>query len=141
MPTAIDTVPANPIRVMIVDDHASVRNTIAIALNAQEDMHLVGQAVNGREAVLLSGRIHPHVILMDVEMPEMDGITAIALIRRFQPQVQIIALTARLDSRPIHAAQRAGAYTILPKVVPYAKVIEEIRAAHASATTTWTRHE
>ena len=83
-----------PIRVMIVDDHAMVRTGLATFLEVSDDLELVGQASNGREAVDLCEQFQPDVVLMDLVMPEMDGVTATRIIRERWPQVQVIALTS-----------------------------------------------
>jgi len=82
------------IRVMLVDDHAVVRSGLAAFLLAFDDLDLVGEAGNGREAVRLAGQVKPDVVLMDLVMPDMDGAATTKAIREQYPEVQVIALTS-----------------------------------------------
>src|SRR6266545_5306654 len=81
----------NPIRLLIVDDHAIVRQGLRAIIRVTADLELVGEADNGRIAVDLATTLKPDVVLMDLVMPELDGVTAIALIKRSQPAIRIIA--------------------------------------------------
>lgn len=105
----------NTIRVMIVDDHDVVRRGLTIFLQAFEDLELVAEAANGAEAVQLCGETHPDVVLMDLVMPEMDGITATGLIRQKYPKTQVVALTSLRDDASIQAMMEAGAVGYLLK--------------------------
>jgi len=79
---------------MLVDDHAVVRSGLAAFLLAFDDLDLVGEAGNGREAVRLAGQVKPDVVLMDLVMPDMDGAATTKAIREQYPEVQVIALTS-----------------------------------------------
>jgi DNA-binding NarL/FixJ family response regulator len=97
------------IRVLIVDDHDVVRRGLIVFLRAFDDFILAGQARNGYEAVQLCATLDPQVVLMDVMMPEMDGITATRLIKETYPHIPVIVLTNFGDSRNIQTALAAGA--------------------------------
>jgi len=124
-----------PIRVMIVDDHAMVRTGLATFLEVSDDLDLVGQATNGQEAIELCERFQPDVILMDLVMPKMDGVTATRIIRERWPQVQVIALTSFQEKELVQAALEAGAISYLLKNVSMADLTEAVRAAHAGRST------
>jgi NarL family two-component system response regulator LiaR len=119
------------IHVMIVDDHAMVRTGLATFLEVSDDLALVGQATNGQEAVELCEQLEPDVILMDLVMPEMDGVAATRIIRERWPQVQIIALTSFQDKDLVRDALQAGATSYLLKNVSMDELIEAVQAAHA----------
>ena len=104
-----------PIRVMIVDDHDVVRRGLNIFFQAYDDLELVGEAVNGAEAVKLCDELKPDVVLMDLIMPEMDGITATGIIRRNHPHTQVIALTSFQDDESMQSMMQAGAVGYLLK--------------------------
>jgi len=122
---------ARSIRVMIVDDHTMVRTGLATFLEVSDDLDLVGQATNGQEAVALCEQFQPDVILMDLVMPEMDGVTATRIIRERWPQVQIIALTSFQEKKLVQDALQAGAIGYLLKNVSMDDLTEAVRAAHA----------
>ena len=124
-----------PIRVLIADDHDLLREGLATFLEARPDLTLVGQASNGVEAVRLCRELTPDVVLMDLVMPEMDGVTAIRLIHAAQPEVQIIALTSFGDDKLVRAALDAGATSYLLKNISAARLAEAIRATHSGLPT------
>ena len=126
---------SNPIRVMVVDEHGMVRKGIIAFLKNNPQLDIVGEAQNGREAVELCERLQPHVILMDLQMPEMDGITATRLIRKQFPQIQIIALTSFSDRAKVQDALAAGAISYLLKNVSGDDLAEAIRDAFAGRAT------
>lgn len=123
------------IRVLIVDDHAMVRTGLAAFLEVSDELDLVGQATNGRQAVALCEQSQPDVILMDLVMPELDGVTATRIIRERWPQVQVIALTSFQEKELVRDALQAGAISYLLKNVSMADLSEAIRAAHAGRST------
>ena len=125
----------SPIRVMIVDDHGMVRRGLAAFMRIFEDLELVGEARNGREALRLCAHQPPDVILMDLVMPEMDGSTATRAIREQFPQTQVIALTSFQEQELVREALRAGAISYLLKNVSASDLAEAIRAAHAGRST------
>ncbi|MFL7808086.1 MAG: response regulator [Anaerolineae bacterium] len=130
----------DPIRVMIVDDHAVVRSGIRYSLLAFPDLQLVAEAGNGREAVELCARVRgssamPEVILMDLIMPEMDGVAATTAILEHHPEAQVLVLTSFGSSTLVQAALRAGAIGYLLKDSTLKALADAIRAAHAGKRT------
>ena len=126
---------AQPIRVMLVDDHAMVRRGLATFLSVFDDMQLAGEAENGEEAIQRCTESPPDVILMDMVMPEMDGISATRAIRQQFPAVQVIALTSFKDAELIKNALEAGAISYMLKDVSADELARAIRAASAGRTT------
>jgi two-component system, NarL family, response regulator LiaR len=124
-----------PIRVMLVDDHTMVRRGLATFLKVFDDLELVGEAADGETALKLCGQILPDVILMDLLMPDVDGVTAIRLIRQRYSAVQIIALTSFKEEALVQSALRAGAIGYLLKDVLAEDLAQAIRAAHAGRGT------
>lgn len=124
-----------PIRLLIVDDHTMVRRGLAIFLRAYDDLELVGEAGGGAEAVRLCAQLQPDVVLMDLIMPEMDGIAAIQAIRQANPQIQIVALTSFGKEEQVKAALQAGAIGYLLKNVSADELAEAVRAAKAGQPT------
>jgi NarL family two-component system response regulator LiaR len=120
---------------MIVDDHAMVRKGLAAFLMAMDDLELVGEAKNGIDAVRQCERSLPDVILMDLIMPEMDGLAAIRAIRERWSDVQIIALTSFQEEDLVHQALEAGAISYLLKDVSADELEDAIWAAHAGKPT------
>lgn len=124
-------VPSRPIRVMIVDDHAVVCMGLAGIVNTQADMSVVAQATSGREAVELAEKHSPDVILMDLRMPEMNGVEAIAAIREIRPESAVIVLTTYQGDEDIRRALAAGAQAYLLKGMSHLKLLEAIRSVSA----------
>lgn len=129
------TTPTQPIRVMLVDDHAMVRRGLATFLKVFDDFALAGEADNGQAAIRLCEQAKPDVILMDMMMPEMDGPTAIQIIKQKFPQVQIIALTSFKEGNLVQRALEAGAIGYLLKDVSADNLAQAIRAAHSGRAT------
>ena len=125
----------DPIRVMLVDDHTMVRKGLATFLKIFDELLLVGEAENGGAAIKLCNEVKPDVILMDMVMPDMDGATATALIRKKHPQVQIIVLTSFKEGELIKKALEAGAIGYLLKDVSADDLARAIRAAYAGRAT------
>jgi NarL family two-component system response regulator LiaR len=119
------------IRVMIVDDHGIVRRGLTAVLRTFADLDLVGEARNGQEAVERCEQLQPDVILMDLVMPELDGVAATRTIHRRWPSVQIIALTSFQEKEMVQEALQAGAISYLLKNVSGGDLAEAIRAAYA----------
>ncbi len=117
----------NPIRVLIADDHAIIRKGIRAVLENVPDIELVGEATNGREAVAEAERLRPDVILMDLVMPEMDGIEAIRCIKAQQPGVRLLVLTTFAGEDKIFPAIKAGATGYHLKDSSPEKLMEAIR--------------
>lgn len=125
----------SPIRVMIVDDHDMVRSGLGVFLEAFDDLELVGEAADGREAIRLCAEVQPHVVLMDLVMPEMDGVAATRAIRQADPNVQIIALTSFNDQGLVQGALQAGAVGYLLKNASIEELAAAIRAARMGKPT------
>jgi DNA-binding NarL/FixJ family response regulator len=119
------------IRVLCVDDHPLVRKGIASILANEADMQLVAEAENGREAVRLFRLHRPHVTLMDLRMPELDGIAATREIRQEFPEARVIALTSFDGDQDIYKALEAGARGCLLKEMVHTEVLHAIRTVHA----------
>ena len=119
------------IRVLTVDDHQLLREGIAAVIENQEDMTLVAQASNGREAVESFRRLRPDVTLMDLRMPDMSGIEAIAAIRGEFPDARIVVLTTYAGDAQAAAALKAGAVGYLLKNLVRKELLETIRAVHS----------
>lgn len=118
------------ITVMCVDDHPLVRKGIASILATEASFKLVGEAGNGREAVEMFRELRPDVVLMDLRMPEMDGIEATKQIRQIQPDAKIIALTSYDGDQDIYKAIEAGVRGYILKEMVHTKVIDAIRTVH-----------
>jgi DNA-binding NarL/FixJ family response regulator len=117
------------IRVLIVDDHAVVRQGLRMFLGLDDEIEVVGEAADGREAIRLTRDLQPEVVLMDLLMPVMDGRTAIETIRQQMPDVEVIALTSVLDDASVSGAIRAGAIGSLLKKSDADELRRAIRAA------------
>ena len=127
--------PVLQIRVLIVDDHPMVRRGLATFLKVYEDFALVGEADDGMTALQLCGQMSPDVVLMDMVMPSMDGVTATRAIRQQFPAVQVIALTSFNDEALVAKALRAGAISYLLKDMSADEIAHAIRAAHSGRAT------
>ncbi len=123
------------IRVMLVDDHGMVRRGLAAFLSIQPDLSLVGEAANGQEAIAECERSQPDIILMDLIMPEMDGATAIKIIKERWPNIQIIALTSFPEKDLVHRALQSGAISYLLKNVSANDLAKAIRSARVGQAT------
>lgn len=123
------------VRVLIVDDHPLVRKGLQAILLSLDDMDVVGQAANGREAVAACEQTRPDVVLMDLVMPVMDGVTATRMIRERCPETQVVALTSFTDDEQIEGALRAGAIGYVLKNVSGEGIAGAIRCAHAGQST------
>jgi len=123
------------IRVMLVDDHNVVRSGLATFLKAYDDLELVGEARNGLEAVNLCRQKKPDVILMDLMMPEMDGIAATRAILADCPEMKIIAMTSFEDEQLVQGVLAAGAISYLLKNVTSDELATAIRAASLGKST------
>jgi DNA-binding NarL/FixJ family response regulator len=118
------------IRVLAVDDHPLLREGVAALISTEEDMELIGEASNGREALDLFRKFHPDVTLMDLQMPEMNGIDAIGAIRGEFPDARIIVLTTQPGDVQVSRALKAGARAYLLKGMLRKELLETIRAVH-----------
>lgn len=119
------------IRVVVVDDHDAMRRGLNLVLQTFDDLELVGEAVNGEEALALCADCAPDVVLMDLVMPNHDGVTATRAIRTRFPDVQVVALTSFHEHELIQAALQAGAAAYLIKDVSIDVLASTIRAVVA----------
>jgi NarL family two-component system response regulator LiaR len=119
-----------PIRVLLVDDHAVVRRGLRGFLELLKDFDVVGEAENGREGVAAADRLVPDVILMDLLMPEMGGLEAIAAIKTAHPEIEIVAVTSFIEEEKVTSALEAGASGYLLKDAEAEEVAQAIRAAY-----------
>ncbi len=119
------------IRIVIADDHSVVRQGLRMFLALDPDLEVVGEAQNGAEALKLAHELKPDVVLMDLLMPVMDGITAIGEIRKALPDVEVIALTSVLEDASVVGAIKAGAIGYLLKDTQSEELCRMIKAAAA----------
>jgi len=118
------------IRVLLADDHAVVRDGLRVLLEAQSDIDVVGDAANGREAVRLARNLHPDVAVMDIAMPELNGIEATAQLHDACPLTQVLILSMHSTTEHIFRALQAGARGYLLKDSAGSEVVDAVRAVH-----------
>lgn len=126
--------PDSPIRVLIADDHPVVRSGLVMILQQAMGIEVVAEAGTGLEAIALFGQHRPDVVLMDLKMPKMGGVEAIATIRQTHPDVRIIILTTYDGDEDIFRGLSAGARGYLLKNVTRQALIEAIERVHAGQT-------
>lgn len=119
------------IRILLADDHSVVREGLRMFLGRDSDLVVVGEANDGVEAIELVRQLHPDVVLMDLLMPVLDGITATATIRQEFPEIEVIAMTSVLESATVVGAIKAGAIGYLLKDTRAAEMVRMIKAAAA----------
>nr|PZN51103.1 MAG: DNA-binding response regulator [Chloroflexota bacterium] len=117
------------IRILIADDHAVVRQGLRMFLTLDSDLEVVGEAVDGQQALQLARELHPDVVLMDLLMPVMDGIQATSTLKQTMPDIEVIALTSVLEDSSVVSAIRAGAIGYLLKDTEADELIRAIKAA------------
>ncbi len=117
------------IRILLVDDQSLFREGLRTLLSVQPDIEVVGEAANGEEAIRLTASLHPSVVLMDLQMPVLDGAAATRRIRAAHPECRVIVLTTFDDDERVFEGLRAGAVGYLLKDAPSGKLVEAIRAA------------
>ena len=120
-----------PVRILIADDHEIVRQGLRAFLALDPALDVVGDAANGAQAVRLAHRLRPHVVLMDLVMPELDGIAATEAIRRELPDTHVVVLTSMLEDASVSGAVRAGAIGYLLKDTSAPELRQAIKAAAA----------
>ena len=118
------------IKILVVDDHFVVRMGVSTLINAQDDMTVVGEAANGKQGVELFRARKPDVTLMDLRMPEMNGIAAITAIRSEAPDARIIVLSTYDGDEDIYRAFQAGARAYLLKDMHHDELVNAVRAVH-----------
>jgi RNA polymerase sigma factor (sigma-70 family) len=123
--------PPTAIKVFLADDHGVVRDGLRLVLEAQGDMTVVGEAAHGRQAVRDVQRVQPDVVLMDIAMPELNGLEATQRIRDACPATQVVILSVHATTEHIFRALQAGAKGYLLKESAGQEVVEAIRAVHA----------
>ena len=121
----------SPIRVLVVDDHRIVREGLALIINREADIEVVGTAASGEEAVAAFTRDRPDIVLMDLQLPGMSGVEAIRDIRRLDPRARIVVLTMYGGDEDIHRALEGGATTYLLKDSLSDDLIRVVREVHA----------
>jgi len=117
------------IRLLLVDDHAVVRQGLRMFLSLDPDFEIVGEAADGNAALKLARELQPDVVLMDLLMPGMDGIEATGILRKEMPDIEVIALTSVLEDSSVVGAIRAGAIGYLLKDTEANELIRSIKAA------------
>lgn len=119
-----------PIRVLIVDDQQMIREGISLILKSHPDIEVVGEAANGREALAKVEETQPDVVLMDISMPELNGIDATAMVKRRFPKVKVLTLTVHDAEGYILQLLRAGASGYIVKKAAGDELVEAIRSVH-----------
>ena len=119
-----------PIRIYVVDDHPMIRQGLAAMLAGEPDVQWVGEAVDGADAVRGAPAADPHVVLMDLLMPRMDGVAAIGALRPLLPKTRFIVLAGVLETAEVRRAMSAGAIGFLLKSADTRELIDVIRSAH-----------
>jgi two-component system NarL family response regulator len=117
-----------PIRIIIADDHRMMRDALITVLNEAPDMDVVGTAENGRDAVALARELEPDVVVMDIGMPDLNGVDATARIHLRNPEIKIIALSTYADKRFINEMSDAGATGYVAKASAATELMTAIRA-------------
>ena len=120
---------AAPAQLLIVDDHDLMRETTRLMLEGEPDLEVVGEAVNGRHALELCRQLRPDLVLMDVRMPEMDGLTATRAIKEELPAISVLLVTAHESDDYRWEGARAGAAGYILKDAPRQQLLEAVRKA------------
>ena len=115
------------ISVLIAEDHETVREGLRLIVNAQEDMRVCGEAGNGREAITLAQELSPDVLLMDISMPDLNGLTAAAKLKRIAPQIKILTLTRHTDEAYLQELLQAGVSGYVLKQSAASELLRAIR--------------
>jgi len=124
----------NPIRVLLVEDHETVREGLRLLLDSQSDMEVVAEACDGRAAVEYNERFRPHVVVMDLSMPDMNGLQATQAIKRSHPETAIVALTRHNDAPFVDELRKAGASAYVLKQSPSRELLDAVRVAAVGGT-------
>jgi two-component system, NarL family, response regulator NreC len=127
----MDKQKVGPLRVVLADDHVTVRHGLRLLLDAQPDLTVVGEADDGRAALQRVQELDPDVVVMDISMPGMSGLSATRVLKEARPRVAIVVLTRHADDAYLHEMLRAGAAAFVLKQSPSTELIQAIRAAAA----------
>ena len=127
-------------RILIVDDHPLTRDALA-GLLAQNGFDVVGQAGSGAEAIIKAGELQPDLVLLDLSMPEMDGLTALPQVREAAPQTEVVVLTASEDEHNLLGAIRSGAAGYLLKSEPPERIVAFLRGVAQSDNVAVLEHQ
>jgi len=122
------------INIVLADDHKVLRHGLSQAIKSEQDMEITGQAENGYEAIKLAQELVPDIVIMDIAMPELNGIEATRQILKTHPQVKIIALSMHSNKKFIHEMFKAGARGYLLKDCEYSELINAIRIVMSNKT-------
>jgi DNA-binding NarL/FixJ family response regulator len=118
----------NKLRILLADDHQMFREGLRAIVNSQTDMEVVGEADNGREAVRLAQQLQPDVVVMDISMPEMNGLKATERLKESSPAINVLTLTRHADAGYLHQLLRAGAGGYVLKRSAVEELVRAIRA-------------
>lgn len=118
----------NKIKILIAEDHETVREGLKMIVEAQDDLEVIGLAGDGREAIRLAEELKPDIVLMDVSMPELNGLIATAKLKRIQPDIKILTLTRHTDGAYLQELLQAGVSGYVLKQSAAAELIRAIRA-------------
>jgi len=127
----MDKQKVGPLRVVLADDHVTVRHGLRLILDAQPDLTVVGEADDGRATLQRVQELDPDVVVMDISMPGMSGLSATRVLKEARPRVAIVVLTRHADDAYLHEMLRAGAAAFVLKQSPSTELIQAIRAAAA----------
>ncbi len=125
---------SEPIRILVADDHPVVRDGLVAVLSTQPDFAVAGEAGSGAEAVRKAADLQPDLVLLDLEMPGMDGVEALEQMRAHDPNVRVIVFTAFDSDDRILAAVQAGAQGYILKGAPRDQLFEAVRVVHAGGS-------
>ncbi len=123
---------ARHIRVLLVDDHARFRQTLRTDLETFPNIDIVGEVTNGEDAVVSAATLHPTVVIMDINMPRMDGITATRFIKAQNPEIAVVGFTVDAKDYQVYAMQKAGASKIISKGIPVTELYAALQEAVAA---------
>jgi DNA-binding NarL/FixJ family response regulator len=121
----------NRIRILVVDDHFVVRMGLVATINLEDDMTVVAEAADGQQAIEQYRKHHPDIVVMDLRMPDLDGVSATMLLRREQPPARVILFSSFSGDENVRRALEAGAHAYVVKSAPQEELIDAIRAVHA----------